>query len=160
MNSSCLCDRGQALFTSVSLGLGFPGGASGKEPVWQCRLKRHRCDPWVRKIPLEEGMATHSNILAWRMPETEDPGRVQSIGLQRVRYDWSSLAYTHASLGFLSLCNGENNSVYIKGFLWEISETEFAKYMHKAWHTVSAQFSSVRPLCRVQLFVTPWTAAH
>jgi len=31
-------------------------------------------DPWVRKIPLEEGMATHSSILAWRNPWTEEPG--------------------------------------------------------------------------------------
>ena len=37
--------------------------------------------------PLEEGMATHSSILAWRIPWTEEPGRLQSVGLQRVGYD-------------------------------------------------------------------------
>ena len=37
--------------------------------------------------PLEKGMATHCSILAWRMPWTEDPGGLQSMGLQRVRYD-------------------------------------------------------------------------
>ena len=37
--------------------------------------------------PLEEGMATHSSILAWRIPWTEEPGRLQSIGLQRVGHD-------------------------------------------------------------------------
>ena len=37
--------------------------------------------------PLEDGMATHSSILAWRMPWTEQPGRLQSIGLQTVRHD-------------------------------------------------------------------------
>jgi len=37
--------------------------------------------------PLEEGMATHSSILAWRIPRTEDPGGMQSIGLQRARHD-------------------------------------------------------------------------
>ena len=36
---------------------------------------------------LEEGMATHSSILAWRIPRTEEPGRLQSIGLQSVRHD-------------------------------------------------------------------------
>ena len=35
-------------------------------------------DPWVGKIPLEKGMATHSSILAWRIPRTEDPGGLQS----------------------------------------------------------------------------------
>ena len=41
--------------------------------------------------PLEEGMATHSNILAWRIPWTEEPGGLQSIGLQRVEHNWSDL---------------------------------------------------------------------
>ena len=38
-----------------------------------------------RKDPLEEGMATHSSTLAWRIPWTEEPGRLKSMGLQRVR---------------------------------------------------------------------------
>ena len=38
--------------------------------------------------PLEEGMATHSSILAWRIPWAEEPGWLQSIGSQRVRCDW------------------------------------------------------------------------
>ena len=37
--------------------------------------------------PLEEGMASHSSILAWRIPWTEEPGRLQSIGSQRVGHD-------------------------------------------------------------------------
>ena len=61
--------------------LGFPGGASGKEPASQCRRhKRCRFDPWVRKVPFEESVATHSSILAWRIPWAEEPGRLQSKG--------------------------------------------------------------------------------
>ena len=37
--------------------------------------------------PLEEGMATHSSILAWRIPWTKEPGRLQSMESQRVRHD-------------------------------------------------------------------------
>ena len=37
--------------------------------------------------PLEEGMATHFSILVWRIPWTEEPGRIQSVGLQRVGHD-------------------------------------------------------------------------
>ena len=37
--------------------------------------------------PLEKGMATHSSILVWRVPWTEEPGRLQSMGSQRVGYD-------------------------------------------------------------------------
>ena len=45
---------------------------------------------WVRSLswedPLEKQIATHSNILAWKIPWTEEPGRLQSMGLQRVRH--------------------------------------------------------------------------
>ena len=47
--------------------------------------------------PLEEEMATHSSILAWRIPWTEEPGRLQSIGWQRVGYDWK---YTRSIVVF------------------------------------------------------------
>ena len=40
-----------------------------------------------REDPLEEGMATHSSILAWRIPRTEEPGRLQSMEWQRVRHN-------------------------------------------------------------------------
>ena len=46
---------------------------------------------WIQSLgwedSLEEGMATHSSILTWRIPWTEEPGRLQSRGLQRVRHD-------------------------------------------------------------------------
>ena len=48
-----------------------------------------------REDPLKEGMATHSSILAWRIPGTEEPGGLQSMGSQRVRHDRSDLAHTH-----------------------------------------------------------------
>ena len=63
------------------------GGANGKEPACQCRrCKRCRFNPWVGKISWE-GMATHSNIIAWRIPWPEEPGGLQSMGLPRVRHD-------------------------------------------------------------------------
>jgi len=51
-------------------------------------------ETWVRSLGwedlLEEGMATHSSILAWRIPWTEEPGGLQSIGLQRTGHDWET----------------------------------------------------------------------
>ena len=51
-------------------------------------------ETWVRSLgeedPLEEGMATHSSILAWRILWTEEPGKLQSMGLQRVGHDWGT----------------------------------------------------------------------
>ena len=48
---------------------------------------------------LEKGMATHSSILVWRIPWTEEPGGLQSTGRQRVRHDWSDLAHTEGVCG-------------------------------------------------------------
>ena len=45
--------------------------------------------------PLEEGMVTHSSILTGESPWTEEPGGLQSIGVQRVGHDWSSLTCMH-----------------------------------------------------------------
>ena len=50
----------------------------------------------VWEDPLEEGIALHSSILAWRTPWTEEPGGLQSMSFQRVRHDWSDLTFTHA----------------------------------------------------------------
>ena len=44
----------------------------------------------TRVRSLEKGMATHSSVLAWRIPWTEEPGGLQSMGSQRVRYDWAT----------------------------------------------------------------------
>ena len=66
---------------------GFPGGSVGKNPP----TMQEPQETWVQspgwEDPLEEGMATHSSILAWRILWTEEPGRLQSRGLQRVEYN-------------------------------------------------------------------------
>ena len=58
-------------------------------------------ETWVRllgqKDPLENGMATNSSILAWRIPWTEEPGGLQSMGSHRVGHDWT--INTHSLLG-------------------------------------------------------------
>ena len=51
-----------------------------------------------QKDPLEEGMATHSSVLIWRIPWTEEPVGLQSLGSQRVRHNWSNLAHTHVNI--------------------------------------------------------------
>ena len=47
-------------------------------------------DLWVRKFPLEKGMAIHSSTLAWKTPWMEEPGGLQSMGSQRVGHDWAT----------------------------------------------------------------------
>ena len=52
-------------------------------------------ETWVRSLgwedPLEKEMAIHSSTIAWKIPWTEEPGRLQSMGLQRVRHNWATL---------------------------------------------------------------------
>ena len=52
---------------------------------WPSGKESRRCgfDPWVRKIPLEKEMATHSSILSWEISWTEETGRLQSMGSQK-----------------------------------------------------------------------------
>ena len=60
-----------------------------KNPPANARDKRFGFEPWVGKIPLEEGMATHSGILASRIPWTDEPGGLQSMGSQK---RWTQLS--------------------------------------------------------------------
>ena len=56
----------------------------------------------LRGDPLEEGMATHSSTLAWRIPWMEEPGELQPMGSQRVRHNLSDLAHTQGNSKALS----------------------------------------------------------
>ena len=64
--------------------LGFPGGSDGEES--SCNAGDLGSIPGLED-PLEKGTTTHSSILAWRIPWTEEPGRLQYMGLQTVRHD-------------------------------------------------------------------------
>ena len=77
--SSALC-----LFLPNSLGWGFPGGSVVKNlpAMWETGVRS-----LGQGDPLEEEMATHSRILAWRIPWTEQPGGLVSMESKRVRHD-------------------------------------------------------------------------
>ena len=61
---------------------GSPGGASSKGPPASVGVPS-----LGQEDPLEEGMATLSSILAWRIPWTEEPGGLQSVGSQRIKHN-------------------------------------------------------------------------
>ena len=62
---------------------------------------------------LEKGMATHFSIFAWRIPWTEEPGGLQSLGSQRVRRDWvtNSNQLTNTYCSYCSYCSWQNNRI-------------------------------------------------
>ena len=80
---------------------------------WSYRVKHLpvMCKTQVQSLsledPLEKEMATHSSILAWRIPWTEEPGGLQSMGSQRVGHEWVTiLTYTYNNRDYLSLEEG------------------------------------------------------
>ena len=74
--------------------IGFPCGSKVKNPPAKQEM-------WVRslgqEVLLEKEMATHSSILAWRIPWTEEPGRLQSMRLQRIGHDLVTKQQQHTS---------------------------------------------------------------
>ena len=75
------------LFILLVLVVKNPPANAGTQETWVQSLRR--------EDHLEEEMATHSSILAWRIPWTEEPGGVQSMGSQRVGHNWSDLVHTY-----------------------------------------------------------------
>ena len=63
--------------------MGFPGGSVVRNPPAMQEPQETGVRSLGQEDPLEEGMATHSSILAWRISWTEEPGRLQSMGSQR-----------------------------------------------------------------------------
>ena len=79
----------QALTTqrnSLKCLMSNPLWSSGEESA--CQYSRCSFNPWVREDPLKEEVAIRFHIMAWEIPWAEEPGELQPIGLQRVRYNW------------------------------------------------------------------------
>ena len=149
---------------------------------------------WVKNSPamqetqetqvqfLEEGRATYSSILAWRIPRTEEPGGLQSMGSQSIGHDWWYLASTHAHTCWNYSCvvrEDISGSFYFVVLGYALAERWKAKpkcsiflflnsdsfgkpllyllYRNNSRMLVKVKLKS---LSRVQLFATPWTVAH
>ena len=76
---------------------GLPGGSMVKSPP----AMQETPEKWVQSLgqedSLEEEMTTHSSILVWKVPWTEEPGRLQPTGLQRVRHSLAT-GHTHTRM--------------------------------------------------------------
>ena len=81
--------------------LSFLGGSEGKASPWQCG--RPGFDPWFVKIPWRWKWQHHSSTLAWKMPWTEEPSRLLSMGCQTVLHEWATSLYLDSQIGKLNL---------------------------------------------------------
>ena len=115
--------------------------------------------------PLEKEKATHSSILAWEIPWTEKPGRVQSMGSQRVRHDWATNIHTSHAATAKSLQSCPTLHDPIDGSPPGSPVPGILQARTLAWVAIS--FSNackwkvkVKLLSRLRLLATPWTAAY
>ena len=92
----------------VCVCIGFPDGTSGKKtclPIQETQVLS-----LDQEDPLEQGMATHSSTLAWKILRTEKFGRQQSRGSHRAGHDCSDLACTHTCITESFCCIPETNT--------------------------------------------------
>ena len=80
-----LMPRVDALEKTLMLGrIGGKRRRGRQRMRWLDAMQESQVQSLIREVPLEKEMATHSSILAWKIPWTEEPGRLQSMRLQRV----------------------------------------------------------------------------
>ena len=101
--------------------------------LWWLRLVKNPPavqETWVWSLswedPLEKGRATHSVILAWRKTWTEEPGRLMSMGLQRVGHDWVTNTFHHISGTILRFGNTAMNKTKLVSVEPTVSREHFS----------------------------------
>ena len=104
---------------SYSSSCGLPRWLSGKDSACQCRNAGDMGLIPRLWYPVKEEMEAHSNILAWKIPWTEEPDRLQSMGAQRVRHDWAieSIIICNCNCAWLikqAVPNADSQSVHSK----------------------------------------------
>ena len=106
---------------------GFPGGSVVKNPPMK---QETRVRSLGHEDPLEEEMTTHSSILTWEIPWTEELGRLQSMGLQRIRYDFTTQQQqrkiVHEPMGLLC---------WFDKIPWFSNGLILAMEIHSVWNT-------------------------
>ena len=86
-------------------------------------MQESQAQPLGWEDPLEEKMASHSSILAWRIPWTEEPGRLEYMRSQRVRHDWATKTHTHTHLWNLNFTRSPTIKIPLAYLLCITSKT-------------------------------------
>ena len=130
--STCLP---QDLCSCCSLSLPIPSSLV----AWTVKNLPAMWKTWVwslgREDPLEKGMATHSSILAWRIPWTEEPDGLQSMGLQRVGHNWATNTFTFSlPIDFFKLIFIGVELLYNVALVSTVQQNESAMHEHTSPH--------------------------
>ena len=93
-------------------------GQNDKESTWQMQeTGEMQVQSRGQKCSLEGEMATHSSILVWKIPWTEEPGGLQSIWSQRVRHHWAQHAMNEWTWVFIKLLTSQKRDIDMMGLL-------------------------------------------
>ena len=106
------------------------------------------------KDPLEKGMTSHPSILAWRVPETEVPGRLQSTWSQRVGHDWvTNIKTLETKQLFLKwkkeMLKEKNRYTWFFALHLDLAADIYYKLLPMQYQKASVQFSSVAQSCPI-----------
>ena len=112
----------------------LPGEAHGQRSLVDYSPQGHK-----ELVTTGQWQLTHSRILAWRSPWTEEPGGLQSMGSQRVRHDWRDLAHTHSTV---ILENRELLVLYWDWCLTKTASTKLSGNVHNFYHVYYREWSS------------------
>ena len=129
----------------------LPGKSHGRRSLVGCSpwdLEESDTTEWLHFHALEKEMATHSSVLAWRIPGTGKPADLPSMGSHRVGHDWSDLEAA-AACYYIQL--PKFITLYVKNE-WVL--------LHVNYTSVKVNKNVVQSLSHVWLFAAPWTAAH
>ena len=97
--------RGKAEGRNISCSMGSAAGLTAGGQILRKSSPRIGTASSIRRVQIKfSPLAAHSIVLAWRIPGTGKPGRLRSMGLHRVRYDWSDSAAAAAALAEHLLC--------------------------------------------------------
>ena len=125
----------------------FPGKSHGRSLVG--------CSPWGRKESdtteqlhfhvLKKEMATHSSVLTWRIPGMGEPGRLPSIGLNRVGHDWSDLAAAARLINILKIFLWKQGKGYVMKRI-RLSEKAHREQLSPFWSSINECSAAAKSL--------------
>ena len=146
---------------------GFPDGSDGRESA--CTVGDLSLIPGWGRSP-GGGNGYHSNILAWKIPWTEKPGGLQSMGSQRIRHGYFLYLLSNWASSGLNSSSAKLHVFHLSSVLGngatKLKEMQFSLTLFflipqsKPYLFYFLQFSSVQSLSRVLLFATPWITAR
>ena len=112
-------------------------------------------ETWVWSLgqadPLERGIATHSHILAWEIPWTEEPGRLQSLG-SLLRQDWVTHTHTHIHIGDLKCCINFRYTARWFSYTYSFSDSFPLNVIRRYWLYNSLSYRT-GPCCLSILYI-------